>query len=70
LDKVAGKSSLECMALFRNFMVDVMTETLFGYRLGALAKWAAGAEDPLSTAIHDFPKRGLLVSMVLSSAEI
>ncbi|TFK24714.1 cytochrome P450 11B1 [Coprinopsis marcescibilis] len=67
LENVAGKSSLECMALFRNLMVDVMTETLFGYRLGALGKWAMDAEDPLSTAINDFPKRGILRSVMPSS---
>ncbi|EAU82615.2 cytochrome P450 11B1 [Coprinopsis cinerea okayama7 len=66
LENIAGKASLECMALFRNLMVDVMTETLFGYRLGALGKWAMDAEDPLSTAINDFPKRGILRSVIPS----
>ena len=43
-------------------MVDVMVASTFGYRLGALAKWAMGIEVPLSTAINDFPKRGILVN--------
>ena len=42
-------------------MVDVVVSSSFGYRLGAVSKWAMDAEDPLSTAINDFPKRGILV---------
>jgi hypothetical protein len=42
-------------------MVDVIVTSSHGYRLGALSKWGAGAEEPLSTAIGDFPKRGILV---------
>lgn len=56
-----GKTPLECLALFRNLMVDVAVSTSYGYRLGAVHKWALSTEDPLSTAIHDFPKRGILV---------
>lgn len=33
-----------------------------GYRLGALNKWGMDVQDPLSVAINDFPKRGILVS--------
>ncbi|KAJ2931049.1 hypothetical protein H1R20_g6052, partial [Candolleomyces eurysporus] len=68
LEGVTGKSSLECLAMFRNLMVDVTIFSLFGYRLGAVGKWALGAEDPLSTAINDFPKRGILRSLVPSWA--
>ena len=42
-------------------MVDVASASSFGYRVGALSKWATDAEDPLVTAIGDFPKRGILV---------
>jgi len=42
-------------------MVDIIVTSSHGYRLGALSKWAAGVEEPLSTAIGDFPKRGVLV---------
>jgi len=58
---MAGKTPVECLALFRHLMVDVVTSSCFGYRLGAVAKWAMDIEDPLSTAIKDFPKRGILV---------
>ena len=51
--------------MFRNLMVDVTIFSLFGYRLGAVGKWALSAEDPLSTAINDFPKRGILVRDLL-----
>ena len=42
-------------------MVDVVSASSFGYHVGALSKWAMNAEDPLVTAIGDFPKRGILV---------
>jgi len=61
LESISGKTAVECLVLFRHLMVDVMVASTFGYRLGALAKWAMGIEVPLSTAINDFPKRGILV---------
>lgn len=42
-------------------MVDIVVSSSYGYRLGAVSKWAMDVEDPLSTAIKDFPKRGILV---------
>ncbi len=42
-------------------MVDVVSASSFGYHVGALSKWVMDAEDPLVTAIGDFPKRGVLV---------
>ncbi|TFY78766.1 hypothetical protein EWM64_g5247 [Hericium alpestre] len=47
-----------------DLLVDVTSATSFGYRIGALGKWAIDATDPLSTAIGDFPKRGILRSVV------
>lgn len=44
-------------------MVDVGVSSSYGYRLGAVGKWAMDVEDPLSTAINDFPKRGILVNI-------
>ncbi|KAF8646155.1 hypothetical protein AX16_007380 [Volvariella volvacea WC 439] len=64
LEGIAGKSTPECLALFRHLMVDVVVSSLYGYRLGALSRWATGVEDPLSVAINDFPKRGILRSVV------
>ncbi|PPQ73825.1 hypothetical protein CVT26_012140 [Gymnopilus dilepis] len=64
LEKLNGKSPVECLALFRHLMVDVVVSSLFGYRLGAVGRWAMDVEDPLSTAINDFPKRGILRSVV------
>lgn len=55
---------MDCMGLFRQLMVDVLVSSAFGYRLGAVSKWAMGSEDPLSTAITDFPKRGVVVSLL------
>ncbi|KAF9254261.1 cytochrome P450 [Marasmius fiardii PR-910] len=64
LENLDGKSSLDCLALFRNLMVEVIVSSSYGYRLGAVRKWALEAEDPLSVAISDFPKRGILRSVV------
>lgn len=43
-------------------MGDVIATSMHGYGLGALRKWTEGVEEPLSTAISDFPKRGVFVS--------
>ncbi|KDR84434.1 hypothetical protein GALMADRAFT_713040 [Galerina marginata CBS 339.88] len=64
LENISGKSSVECLALFRHLMVDVVVSSCFGYRLGAVSRWAMDVEDPLSTAINDFPKRGIIRSIV------
>jgi hypothetical protein len=53
---------LDCLAAFRHLMVDAVVSFSYGYRLGAVSKFAIDVEDPLSTAINDFPKRGILVS--------
>jgi len=47
-------------------MVDVVSASSFGYHVGALSKWAMDGEDPLVTAIGDFPKRGVLVCTVFT----
>ncbi|KIK50957.1 hypothetical protein GYMLUDRAFT_234401 [Collybiopsis luxurians FD-317 M1] len=62
--KIGGKTSIECLTLFRNLMVDVLVSVSYGYRIHAVKKWATDNEDPLSTAISDFPKRGILRSVV------
>ncbi|KAI0053770.1 cytochrome P450 [Auriscalpium vulgare] len=63
LDRMSG-NPLDCLALFRQFMVDIISVSSFGYHVGAVSKWATVAEDPLATAIGDFPKRGILRSAV------
>ncbi|KAF5358595.1 hypothetical protein D9758_007733 [Tetrapyrgos nigripes] len=69
LETLGGKSAVECLSLFRNLMVDVIVSTSYGYRIGAVNKWTfCNTEDPLSTAISDFPKRGILRSVVPSWA--
>lgn len=60
---MSGKTPIECLKVFRNLMVDVVVSTSYGYRLGAVHKWSLNTEDPLSTAIHDFPIRGILVRL-------
>ena len=42
-------------------MVDVIACTVFGSRSGSLDNWSKGVRDPLSIAVYDFPKRGIMV---------
>ncbi|KAH7887261.1 cytochrome P450 [Phlebopus sp. FC_14] len=62
LEHIGGKQSLDCLTLFRHYMVDVIITSSHGYRQGALSKWFVGAKDPVVTAISDFPKRGIVRS--------
>ncbi|GBE80196.1 cytochrome P450 [Sparassis latifolia] len=64
LDCLAGETSVECLDLFRHLMVDIIGDTVFGCRPGSLEKRAMNIQDPLSTAVNDFPKRGILRSAV------
>ncbi|OBZ70133.1 hypothetical protein A0H81_09811 [Grifola frondosa] len=64
LDRVAGKASVDCLDLFRHLMVDILSVTVFGSRPGSLDKWATNIQDPITTAVYDFPKRGILRSAV------
>lgn len=63
LDRLSGKTSVECLDLFRHFFVDIMSSTLFGSRSGSLDAWSMNVQDPLTNAIHDFPIRGILVGL-------
>ncbi|TFK47010.1 cytochrome P450 [Heliocybe sulcata] len=64
LENIGGNTALDCLTLFRQLMVDVVSASSFGYQPGALSKWTVDSEDSLSTAINDFPKRGILRSAV------
>ncbi|OCH89992.1 cytochrome P450 [Obba rivulosa] len=64
LDRIAGKTSVDCLDLFRHLMVDIISSTVFGVRQGSLDNWALNIHDPLSSAVYDFPKRGILRSAV------
>ncbi|KAI0782532.1 cytochrome P450 [Abortiporus biennis] len=64
LDRLAGKTSVGCLDLFRHLMVDVISCTVFGSKPGSLDKYNMNIQDPLSTAVYDFPKRGILRSVV------
>jgi len=61
LELAGGKQSFECLNLFRHLLVDIMSMTIYGFHHGALRNLALGIEDPLSTAVYDFPKRGVIV---------
>ncbi|KAI0303911.1 cytochrome P450 [Russula brevipes] len=56
--------AIDCLSFFRHFMADVVSASSFGHCIGALSRWTVDAEDPLVTAIGDFPKRGILRSAV------
>lgn len=60
LRDIDGKASIDCLTLFRILMVDVLVSISYRHHLGAMKQWATENEHPLSTAISDFPKRGIL----------
>ncbi|GLB34339.1 putative cytochrome P450 [Lyophyllum shimeji] len=60
IEALSRSGPLDCLAFFRHLMVDVVVSSSYGYRVGAVSKWAVDVEDPLSTAINDFPKRGII----------
>ncbi|KZT06455.1 cytochrome P450 [Laetiporus sulphureus 93-53] len=64
LSSMSAKASVDCLDLFRHLMVDVIGTTIFGSRGGSLDNWARNVQDPLATAVYDFPKRGILRSAV------
>ncbi|KAH9931775.1 cytochrome P450 [Amylocystis lapponica] len=64
LDHISGKTSVDCLDLFRHLNVDIIAATVFGSPSGSLSNWAMNIHDPLSTAVYDFPKRGILRSAV------
>ncbi|KAH8825838.1 cytochrome P450 [Flagelloscypha sp. PMI_526] len=66
LKSIAGTRPLDCLSLFRQVMVDTTVALSYGIRIGAISKWAMDFEDPLSTAINDFPKRGILRAILPS----
>ncbi|KAJ7691473.1 hypothetical protein B0H17DRAFT_1201115 [Mycena rosella] len=41
--------------------LDIIVSSSYGFRLNAVSKWALEAEEGLTVAIGDFPKRGILV---------
>lgn len=43
-------------------MFDVVAMNAYGCHVGALKNLSKGIEQPLCTAVEDFPKRGIIVS--------
>jgi len=64
LSAIAGKTSTDCLPVFRHLLLDVMSTTSYNYDLGALSEYSAEFEHPLAGAVNDFPKWGILVSYV------
>lgn len=50
--------------MFRHFMVDIISCTVFGIRNGSLENWTASVRDPITAAVYDFPVRGVLVGFL------
>ncbi|KAI0941150.1 hypothetical protein AcV7_002792 [Taiwanofungus camphoratus] len=60
LDRISGKTSVECLDLFRHLMVDIITVNALGFYPESLDNWSSNVENPLATAVYDFPKMGTL----------
>ncbi|KAJ7349976.1 cytochrome P450 [Mycena albidolilacea] len=64
LHGLPAHTSLDTLPLFRHLSLDIIVASSYGFQLGAINKWALEAEDHLTMAIGDFPKRGILRSTV------
>ncbi|KAJ7108351.1 cytochrome P450 [Mycena crocata] len=64
LHGLPAATPLDTLSLFRHLALDIIVSSSYGFRLGAVSKWAVEAEEGLTVAIGDFPKRGVLRSTV------
>nr|GAT55566.1 predicted protein [Mycena chlorophos] len=64
LHNLPSNTALDTLSLFRHLALDIIVASSYGFRLGAVGKWAVEAEEGLTVAIGDFPKRGILRSAV------
>ncbi|KAJ7766378.1 cytochrome P450 [Mycena maculata] len=64
LHALPAQTPLDTLSLFRHLALDIIVSSSYGFRLGAVSKWALEAEEALTMAIADFPKRGILRSSV------
>ncbi|KAJ7178233.1 cytochrome P450 [Mycena filopes] len=64
LHGLPAHTPLDTLSLFRHLALDIIVSSSYGFRLGAIRKWAVEAEEGLTVAIGDFPKRGILRSTV------
>ncbi|KAF8188766.1 cytochrome P450 [Mycena galopus ATCC 62051] len=64
LHGLPAHTPLDTLSLFRHLALDIIVASSYGFKLGAINKWALEAEDHLTMAIGDFPKRGILRSIV------
>ncbi|KAJ7654121.1 cytochrome P450 [Mycena polygramma] len=64
LHGLPADTPLDTLSLFRHLALDIIVSSSYGFRLGAVSKWALEAEESLTVAIGDFPKRGILRSTV------
>ncbi|KAJ7700501.1 cytochrome P450 [Mycena rosella] len=64
LHGLPAHTPLDTLGLFRHLALDIIVSSSYGFRLGAVSKWALEAEEGLTVAIGDFPKRGILRSTV------
>lgn len=42
-------------------MVDIITVAVLGFYPESLSNWTSNVQNPLTIAVHDFPKKGTLV---------
>ncbi|KAJ7111343.1 cytochrome P450 [Mycena epipterygia] len=64
LHGLPASTPFDSLSLFRHLALDIIVSSSYGFRLGAIRKWALEAEEGLTVAIGDFPKRGVLRSTV------
>ncbi|KAK6977233.1 cytochrome P450 [Favolaschia claudopus] len=54
LNLIGGRLPVDCLLLLRNYMVDVVVLSTFGFDLGAVQRWSINEPEPIADAIIDF----------------
>ncbi|KAK7064986.1 cytochrome P450 [Favolaschia claudopus] len=66
LDALSGREPVDCLLLLKNYMIDMVVVSTFGFELGALQKWSVDAPELISDAVSDYPKSSLMKLLVPS----
>ncbi|KAF7322331.1 Cytochrome P450 [Mycena chlorophos] len=62
LNTVGGKVSVDTLDLMKNFMLDIILFSNFGYRIKAMENWSPTETSQLGISVSDFPKFGIVRS--------
>ena len=61
LDELAGTQPVDTIQMLRHLFVDVVMLVAYGLRTNNVDVWASGKINPISVAVGDWLRRGLIV---------